>query len=73
MTDDLDRLFAAARTAPPEGFAERIAAQARELPQRPPPAPITLLESLSLAASAACGALVAGEFIFFAFVAASAH
>lgn len=73
MADDLDHLFAAAGHRPPPDFALRVAALARDRRQEPAPQPLTLWRFVVLAASASCGALFAGEFALFAFIAAVAQ
>lgn len=73
MADDLDPFFAAAGHRPPPDFARRVAALARESRQAPAPRPLTLWRFVALAASALCGALFAGEFAVFAFIAAVAQ
>lgn len=73
MADDIDQLFSAAGHRPPPDFAPRVAALARERRQAPAPQPLAPWRFVALAASALCGALFAGEFALFAFVAAVAQ
>jgi hypothetical protein len=73
MADDIDRLFAAAAHEPPPDFAARVAALARACPQASTPRSLSLWQCVSLAAGAGFGALLVGEFAFFAFVAAAAQ
>ncbi|QGM45008.1 hypothetical protein [Methylocystis heyeri] len=71
MADDIDQFFAAAAHRPPPGFAARVAALA--LDYRQAPAPLPLWQRALLAVGALGGALFAGEFVLFAFVAAVAR
>jgi hypothetical protein len=74
MADSIDRLLAAATLAPSPNFAQRITALARQIPQYHSPSPIVrLLQWASLGAGAGFGALLLGEFMFFAFVAVGAQ
>ena len=73
MADDLDRLLAAQKLVPPQGFAQRVTALARMMQQRNVPPPMRPWQWASLGAGAGLGALLLGEFVFFAFVAAAAQ
>jgi hypothetical protein len=74
MVDDLDRLLAAQTLAPPQDFARRVTALARTIPQRhSQPRPLRPWQWASLGAGAGFGALLLGEFVFFAFVASAAQ
>ncbi len=74
MADEIDRLLAARTLAPPEDFAARIAALARVAPQRGErPRDPRPWQWVSLAAGAGFGALVLGQFVFFAFLAGAAR
>ena len=75
MADDLDRLFAAQSLNPPPDFARRVTALARTIPQDKPPQPLRMRiwQWASLGAGAGLGALLFGEFVFFAFIASAAQ
>jgi hypothetical protein len=74
MTDDLDRLLAAQALAPPQGFAQRVTALARTIPQgNSRPRPLRPWQWASLGAGAGLGAFLLGEFALFAFIAGAAH
>ena len=74
MADDLDRLLVAQTLAPPEGFAQRITALARTVPQHNlQPQRLRPWQWASLGAGAGLGALLLSEFVFFAFVAGAAQ
>jgi len=74
MADDIDVLLGAAVLTPPAGFPQRVTALARTMPQscgqsrslRP-------WQWASLVGGAGLGALMLSEFVFFAFLAVSAH
>ena len=66
MIDDTDGLLEALALSPPQGFATRVVALSRHLPQSPPKL-IRFWQWLSLAAGAGIGAVVVGEFVFSAF------
>lgn len=72
MADDLDRLLAAQTLVPPQGFAQRVTALARTIPQRNSQ-PLRPWQWASLGAGAGLGALLLGEFALFAFVAGAAQ
>jgi hypothetical protein len=74
MADDIDELLGAEILAPPADFPQRITALARTMPQS-----YRQSQSLrpwqwaSLVGGAGLGALALSEFVFFAFLAVSAH
>ena len=74
MADDIDRLMAAEILVPPPGFAQRITALARQIPQKQLLSPgLRPWQWASLGAGAGLGALRLCEFVFFAFVAVGAQ
>ncbi len=74
MAEDIDDLMGAAGFAPPAGFAQRMTALARATPQTDTrPLAIRLWQWLSLGIGAGLGALLLGEFVFFAFVTVGAQ
>jgi hypothetical protein len=74
MADDFDRQMAEQRLVPSPDFAQRITALARTIPQdRAPSRSLRPWHWASLGAGAGLGALLLGEFVFFAFVAGAAQ
>jgi hypothetical protein len=74
MADDIDDLLGAAALTPPADFAQRIIALARTMPQRSGQSrSLRPWQWASLVGGAGLGALVLCEFVFFAFLAASAQ
>jgi hypothetical protein len=73
MADDIDSLLRAHSLDPPDDFARRVTALARMMQQRNVPPPMRPWQWASLGAGAGLGALLLGEFVFFAFVVGAAQ
>lgn len=73
MSDDLDALLKAQGLAPPAGFAARVAALAKTLPQAEAPERAGFWHWASLAAGAGAGLVLLAEFALFAFASVGAQ